>query len=276
MKNLIIRTISGIIYVALIVGATLGGAEYFYALTAILCILGINEFLNITEPQPISKLHIATRAVDTLAGVAITLCFIGNIITAIPLSLSILAFFILRIVLALYDKQDEALHAIYRSFFSQLYISLPLLALNILYLLDGRHGCSQIVLAMFIMIWLNDTGAFCVGSTMGRRRLCERLSPKKSWEGFYGGLVFCILAGVGCFYLSDVPLHIAEWIIMGVIVCLFSTWGDLFESLIKRTLHVKDSGNIIPGHGGILDRIDSLLLVAPAVLLYFILIRFIF
>jgi phosphatidate cytidylyltransferase len=124
------------------------------------------------------------------------------------------------------------------------------------------------------MIWLNDTGAYCVGSLLGKHRLCERLSPKKSWEGFFGGLVFCIAAGIVASYILSDSIYsfMIITISLGVVVCVFATVGDLFESLIKRTLHVKDSGNLIPGHGGILDRIDSLLFVAPAVFFFYALV----
>ncbi len=136
----------------------------------------------------------------------------------------------------------------------------------------------HIVLIMFIMIWLNDTGAYCVGSLLGKRRLFPRLSPKKSWEGFWGGMAFCIAAGATCYFAfnhDEVMLwgnrSLSAWIGFGIVVCIFSTWGDLFESMIKRTVGAKDSGKLIPGHGGILDRIDSLLLTAPAAFIYLLL-----
>ena len=124
---------------------------------------------------------------------------------------------------------------------------------------------------MFVMIWLNDTGAFLVGSAIGSHRLFARLSPKKSWEGFFGGFAFSIIAG----YLAHslLPEYFAGYSanalgLLGAIVSVISTWGDLFESMIKRQMGVKDSGNLIPGHGGILDRIDSLLFVAPATFIF--------
>ena len=140
---------------------------------------------------------------------------------------------------------------------------------------EGGHA-PWLVLMMFVMIWLNDTGAYCVGSLFGRHRLCERLSPKKSWEGFWGGMAFCIIAGAVCCFINNgwsmasegCAISLVKWVGLGMLVSLMSTWGDLFESLIKRSLGVKDSGHLIPGHGGILDRIDSLLLVAPATFVY--------
>ena len=132
---------------------------------------------------------------------------------------------------------------------------------------DGKH----LLLAMFIMIWLNDTGAFCVGSLIGKHKLIPRVSPKKSWEGFIGGMVFAIASGF--VFKFGFPQYFESISLsglcgLGAVVGAFATWGDLVESLIKRTLGVKDSGNILPGHGGILDRIDSLLLVVPASVLY--------
>ena len=125
---------------------------------------------------------------------------------------------------------------------------------------------ANLVLAMFMFIWINDTGAFCVGSLIGRRRLFERISPKKSWEGFWGGLVFCIAFSIFFALVFDkffynLPVNI--FIAFAIVVSVFATFGDLFESLLKRSAGVKDSGKIMPGHGGILDRIDSLLMVGP-------------
>ena len=132
---------------------------------------------------------------------------------------------------------------------------------------------------MFIMIWLNDTGAFCVGSMIGKHKLFPRISPNKSWEGFFGGVVFAIASAFVFKY--GFPQYFDNISIgglcgLGVVVSAFATWGDLVESLIKRTLGVKDSGTLLPGHGGILDRIDSLLLVVPASLLYLTALRLYF
>jgi phosphatidate cytidylyltransferase len=128
------------------------------------------------------------------------------------------------------------------------------------------HDNAAYILWMFALIWINDTGAYCVGSTLGKHRLCERLSPKKSWEGFWGGMLFCIIASLIYAYISKTPM-LAN-LILAVIVSAFATLGDLFESMLKRSAGVKDAGNIIPGHGGVLDRIDSLLFVAPAVAIF--------
>lgn len=184
-----------------------------------------------------------------------------------------LLYFVLRVLLAIYTPSKDALQMLAYSLFGQLYLGVGLISAEALSLVS-----PLLVLILFILIWLNDTGAYLVGSTLGKHKMFPRLSPKKSWEGFFGGLVFCLIAGVvfyitGAFSLSsDVSrfLHLGFWkgaIIIPVVVVAFATWGDLFESLIKRTFGAKDSGNIIPGHGGILDRIDSMLFVMPGVIM---------
>ena len=126
---------------------------------------------------------------------------------------------------------------------------------------------ALLVIAFFSFIWINDTGAYIVGCTIGKHRLFERISPKKSWEGFFGGLAFSLLLGwvwsTQCSFLN-----MGQWIGLSAVVSIFSTWGDLCESLLKRTLNVKDSGNILPGHGGLLDRLDSVFLASPATVIY--------
>ncbi|MDE6270682.1 MAG: phosphatidate cytidylyltransferase, partial [Muribaculaceae bacterium] len=152
------------------------------------------------------------------------------------------------------------------------YVAMPLGVLNAFATITSRtEGSEWVLMMIFIFIWLNDTGAYLVGSQIGRHRLFERLSPKKSWEGFFGGLLFCVVAGICAAMFVHSVVGWWQWIVTSVLACVMATLGDLFESLMKRTLGVKDSGNLIPGHGGILDRIDSLLFVGPAVSLFLIL-----
>ena len=170
----------------------------------------------------------------------------------------------------LYAHPANHLHCLAQSMLAMAYVALPMSLLNVMYF----DYSPKLLLAAFILIWLNDTGAYCVGTLIGKHRLFERISPKKSWEGFWGGLAFCIAATWLLQWLNLFPAcwSIAAAVGFAIVTSVFATWGDLCESLIKRTLGVKDSGNIMPGHGGILDRIDSLLLVAPATLLYLLII----
>ena len=184
--------------------------------------------------------------------------------------IALLAYFITRLVAQLYAHPANHLHCLAQSMLAMAYVALPMSLLNVIYF----DYSPKLLLAAFILIWLNDTGAYCVGTLIGKHRLFERISPKKSWEGFWGGLAFCIAATWLLQWLDLFPAcwSIAAAVGFAIVTSVFATWGDLCESLIKRTLGVKDSGNIMPGHGGILDRIDSLLLVAPATLLYLLII----
>lgn len=279
---MITRAISGAVYVAAIVTCILLGQWTFIALSLLLAIAGMTEFYRLANGNIGERP--ATLYVDIAGGILLVLGLSSSSMRAVadPVGLSplpqityflpYLAYLLVRPVMQLYTKEQSPLTNIAFSYMGQAYVALPLGLMNCIY---SQYGTPHIVLAMFIMIWLNDTGAYLVGRAFGRHRLFERLSPKKSWEGFWGGLAFTIGAALlmKCLFPSYFPmLSVAQMAGLAAIVTLFATWGDLTESLIKRTLHVKDSGTVMPGHGGILDRIDSLLLVAPATLLYLLLI----
>lgn len=271
MKNLVVRSLSGIVYVALIIGAILAGESCFFALTLLLGLLAAVEFEHIVLTPINSVWHWAVRILDTVTALAvITLPLFLELPEAIGDTCLgiVLLYTLVRFTLALYDKSPTAYRDCAWSCLMLAYVALPLAMLNLL-----THIAPQwqlIVLTMFIMIWLNDTGAYCVGSMIGKNRMFPRLSPKKSWEGFAGGLVCCIGAGIGAYYMNADIFSLPAWIAFGIIVCAFSTWGDLFESLLKRSHAIKDSGNLIPGHGGILDRIDSMLFVSMATVLFYL------
>ncbi|MDE6120904.1 MAG: phosphatidate cytidylyltransferase [Muribaculaceae bacterium] len=269
MKKVIVRAASGAVYVALIVAALLAGQPWLSILLAIFTALAFFEFQHIAFRYD-GGLKPAVRVIDTLFGIGLVLAAgSGLFYTLAALGTFVLCYPLVRLTLALYDKEADAFQSTAMSALSILYIALPMGVLNSLY--DTVKPGSHLVLIMFILIWLNDTGAYCVGSAFGRRKLFERLSPKKSWEGFAGGMLCCIAAGSAyAIWWPEAPLTIAEGAGLGLIVSIFSTWGDLFESLIKRSAGVKDSGHLIPGHGGILDRIDSLLFVAPATMIYWL------
>lgn len=167
---------------------------------------------------------------------------------------------------------------------SQIYIALSFAMLNVLaYHSIGNEGELSnyqvqynpiLPLSIFIFTWINDTGAYCTGMLFGKHRLFERISPKKSWEGSIGGGVFSIIAAiVMAHYFPFMP--ISTWIGLALTVVIFGTLGDLTESLLKRTIGIKDSGNILPGHGGMLDRFDSTLMAVPAAVVYLYIISFI-
>ena len=272
MKNILIRAASGAVYVALIVLSIIYGGNWaFPTLCGFFTFLGIMEFQRMAQTDFFSSPQ--SLFVDLLIGlllITLTACMgSGEAGGFVVMMLSYVAILlvIVRLIMQLYSHRADTVKHIAYSLMSIFYVAVPLASAIMLYFAFGK----AIMLLVFIMIWLNDTGAFLVGSALGSHHLFKRLSPKKSWEGFVGGLCFCIAAG----YLAKpvAPEYFAiysdGWLVgLGVLVCAMSTWGDLFESMIKRTFGVKDSGNILPGHGGILDRIDSLLFVAPSVLLY--------
>lgn len=271
MKGIITRAISGAIYVAIIVGSLLCHEELvFSAVFSIITALGVYEFLHVSNPAGSSML---SKLVDVFGGVLLFCCLplavAGYGFSAL---LPIVAYVVVRLIMQLYCAHHDAVRSIALSFMSLAYIAFPLSLTALLYLMFGPYS----VLTLFILLWLNDTGAYCVGCTIGKHRLFERISPKKSWEGFFGGFFVCVAFGVAMGLWAQEPmslnLNVWQWIIYAAAVSIFGTWGDLCESLFKRTIGIKDSGHIIPGHGGILDRIDSLLLAAPValIILYFL------
>lgn len=267
MKNILIRATSGAVYVALIVVSILyGGYWAFPTLCGFFTFLGIMEFQRMAQTDFFSSPR--SLFVDLLIGLLIiaTVASVAFELISWLLVLVTIAVVIVRLIMQLYSHRADAVKHLAYSLMSIFYVAVPLALAITLYFYFG----GAMLLLVFIMIWLNDTGAFLVGSALGSHHLFKRLSPKKSWEGFVGGLCFCIAAGYLARPIAPEAFGMFSdgWLVgLGVLVCVMSTWGDLFESMIKRTFGVKDSGNILPGHGGILDRIDSLLFVAPSVLL---------
>lgn len=270
MKGLALRSISGIVYVAVIILGLTMGETLFKIFISLFTVLGIIEWTRLTNDTG-SPLTLLLDAGGATVGVLSLSAIAAGADSALILGTCYLIYLISRLVLQLYTRDSSALNSLAYSLMGQLYIALPLGLMSFTYYHEG-YG-SAALLAMFIMIWLNDTGAFCVGSTLGRHKLFPRVSPKKSWEGFVGGVIFATSSAFlfkYCFGNHYEAMSLVEMLVMGALVGAFATWGDLVESLIKRTLGVKDSGQMIPGHGGILDRIDSLLLVSPALLVYLI------
>lgn len=171
-------------------------------------------------------------------------------------------------IVELYRKKDNPFANIAYTILGIIYVALPFALLIYLVFENGvEQFRPDIVMGIFIMVWVNDTGAYLVGVNFGKHRLFERISPKKSWEGSIGGGVITLLAAWGCSYFSH-ELSLILWLSVGLIVAIIGGLGDLVESLFKRSINVKDSGSILPGHGGILDRFDAILIVAPVVFVF--------
>ncbi len=273
--NIVKRAIFGGIYVALIVASLLlwdTSKWPFVVLFATFIILGIHEAAKLLshngqKPSPLIK------AIDMAGAVLTFLAVVAHYNVPSLAGMFVIpaaGYLLVRFTTQLYMPSRNALADVSQSLGAVAYVTLPIIALAII----ASSFSPRIVLAMFVFIWLNDTGAFLVGCAIGKHRLFERISPKKSWEGVAGGAAFVIAAAIACASVAclqqvfnPINLSVATWIALGIATVIASTLGDLFESLLKRTAGVKDSGNIIPGHGGILDRIDSLLFVAIATLI---------
>ena len=277
MKNFIVRTITGIIFVAAIVASFLR-PEAMVLLFSIVTGLTVWEFTGLVNTNANVNVNV-NRFISTAAGVyffyamtyfcsdlyggsAKSVVFIPYLVTIIYL-----------LVAELYLKQEDPIADWAYTMLSQMYIALPFSLLNVLAFTATPQGTvnfnTLLPLSVFVFLWINDTGAYCTGSLIGRHKLFPRISPAKSWEGSIGGAVFVLAAAWAISYwLDGVMFTTIEWLGLGLVVVVFGTWGDLVESLFKRTLGIKDSGNILPGHGGMLDRFDSALLAIPAAVVY--------
>ena len=275
MKNFIVRTITAVFFVAAIVTSFLR-PEAMIVLFAAVTGLTIWEFTGLVNDYE----HIqVNRFICTVAGVYLFMAMAGynSGLTPATVFIPYLISIIYLMVAELYLKAENPIHDWAYTMMSQLYIALPFSLLNVLSFRSTGydiHYTYLAPLAVFVCLWVNDTGAYICGSLLGRHKLFPRISPGKSWEGSVGGGLLVVAAAVGVWYLTehygvnDLGLNAVEWAGLGLTIVVFGTWGDLIESLFKRTLGIKDSGHILPGHGGMLDRFDSSLLAIPAAVVY--------
>ena len=266
MNNFIQRALSGTVFVLLLVGSIIWTRYSFGILFAVITAFVIHEFHKLTNGQEnvrVNKAFAVIGAVIIFASSFLYYAFYDDVSTNIFL---IYALFVAAVFIAeLYRKQAQPVHNWAYFILGQAYIALPFALLNFILFSSGYQ--PLILLAVFITIWVNDTGAYITGITFGKRRLFERISPKKSWEGFFGGVFFSLISAY-VFFLWIGGMSLIQWIVFTQIIVVFGTFGDLIESLLKRTLSVKDSGGAIPGHGGLLDRFDSMLIAVPVIFVY--------
>jgi len=275
MKNMVIRAITGIVYVALLVGCTLYGPLTSYLFFSMVCLAALWEFGTLMNNYAGADM---SRSINTLAGFLLVSASWLYCIGADNSGklFAIYALLMLYIIITeLYRKNEDPLKTWAFSFASQIYIAAPFALTSIISLFyepeSGRVAYIAIYpLALFIFLWTSDTGAYLCGTLFSRYipyKLFPRISPHKSWIGSIGGGLLAIIASCVIAHYFD-NLSLLQWIGFALVVVVMGTWGDLVESLLKRQLGIKDSGNILPGHGGILDRFDSFLLSAPAVAVY--------
>ena len=275
MKNFITRTITGILFVACIVVCFLNPTA-MSALFALVTGLTVWEFTGLVNNRPAVSVN---RFISTVAAVYWFLAMVGFCSGLTPPTVFIpyLVTLVYLLIAELYTKAEDPVNDWAYTMMAQLYIAVPFSLLGVLAFRSTPAGVMYtylMPLSVFVFLWINDSGAYCCGSLLGRHKLFPRISPGKSWEGSIGGFVFVAAAAALIWYLTDLygvndlQLNLWQWIGLGLVVAVFGTWGDLVESLFKRTLGIKDSGNILPGHGGMLDRFDSSLLAIPAAVVY--------
>ncbi|MEN9331965.1 MAG: hypothetical protein RLZZ94_1055 [Bacteroidota bacterium] len=264
MSNFWQRTLFGIVFISILIGAILYDAITFRVLFLLVAVSALDEFYKIVKSNVNQPNQAAGRIVGIITYILLSAIAFGTLpykyITLIAVA------FLTIPILELYRNKQQPVINIALTFYGIFYTVLPFALLNFISTSE-LHYNPEIILGYFILQWSSDTFAYLVGMTMGKRRLFERISPKKSWEGFIGGGILTIVAG----YITSIYFHTlssSEWMIIAVIIVITGTLGDLVESLLKRTYQIKDSGNIIPGHGGILDRFDSLLFAIPFIWLY--------
>ncbi|MDR2126653.1 MAG: phosphatidate cytidylyltransferase [Prevotellaceae bacterium] len=280
MKKLIIRTASGLFFLAIMVGAILYSGHAFWILSCVIVVVGMTEFFNMTIP----KGHKLQKIISIFIGLSGLLIIHANSFSgSYNLSQSIILFLVLITcsftliqIVELYKKSEKPFQNISLLILPIIYVVLPFVLMNMIN--DGvvRHKVvlgKSLILAFFILIWANDVGAYCFGMLFGqhgKHKLFPRISPKKTWEGFIGGIITAIIASVLISEFIFDGKDMFHWIVIAIITSVFGTFGDLTESMLKRSAGVKDSGKIMPGHGGILDRFDSAIFAFPAVFIYVI------
>ncbi|MBR5512104.1 MAG: phosphatidate cytidylyltransferase [Bacteroidaceae bacterium] len=266
MKKLLVRVATGAVFGVVLLACILYNNISFGALFALVTCLAVNEFCNLVHEY---KKTTFSTPVAVVGGLYLFLAFFMMDKVAEPFMLFVpyLILIAFALVRELYKKADSPLDNMAYFALSQLYAALPFALLNILSTFGPGAYNYIMPLSIFIFLWCSDSGAYFVGSAIGRHRLFERISPKKSWEGSIGGGVLALVAAyvLSLFYPT---LGAIEWMGMAAVVVVTGTWGDLIESCMKREMGIKDSGNILPGHGGILDRFDSAILAIPSVVVY--------
>ena len=278
LQNLITRSITGILFVTAMVVCFLKPTAMIFLFTLITG-LTLWEYTGLVN----ARLDVnVNRFISTVAGVYFFLAIAGRnsgLIATNGVFVPYLLTIVYLFISGLYTKSKDPLNDWAYTMLGQMYIALPLSAISILAFRQPADGSSAPVfyyllpLSVFIFLWINDTGAYCSGSLFGKHKLFPRISPAKTWEGSIGGGLLVLLTAALIGWIEGKSgnlsgLNMLEWMGLGLTVVLAGTWGDLVESLFKRTLEIKDSGNILPGHGGMLDRFDSSLMAIPAAVVY--------
>lgn len=280
MNETLKRAISGVIYITLLLTSiqfsTNENLEVFFILFGVFLIIAVYEFCNLTKINKIAP--IALASITYYASYRINsaiksenLLYYLKFNKNIDLILLVICLLVsLKCMFFLFDKKKLTISIISKIIYLIGYVILPFIFITKIPF--GTSGYNpKIIISIFILIWINDTFAYIVGKSIGKTKLFESVSPKKTIEGFLGGILFAVLTSylISKYYIEIKESNIYIWVITALIVGVFGTIGDLIESKFKRIAEAKDSGTIMPGHGGVLDRLDSIIFVAPIVFLFY-------
>ncbi|MFC2150929.1 phosphatidate cytidylyltransferase [Bacteroidota bacterium] len=265
MSNLVQRTITGIIFLVIVIGAIVIGQLGFFILFELIIIGAMYEFYTLVEKKRFNPQKIYGIVIGAIV-FATNYFFINNFIGP-EIFFAIIPIIISVFIIELYRKSEYAFVDIGFTLLGVLYIAIPFSLANYIVFSDDVKYSSHLLLGFLLLTWSFDTLAYVFGVSLGKHRLFERISPKKSWEGFIGGAI----SSIGIAYLISMfytELSFLHWAILSVIISVFGTYGDLVESSFKRNIDEKDSGSLLPGHGGVLDRFDAVFFTLPLFYLY--------
>lgn|SRR5690606_24340928 len=261
------RAITGVLFVVVLLAAVLASAWTFALLFLIISLLSLQEFYRIVGTDGVKPNLLGGLAL----GAGLFLAFVLPRLTDADYSVLLYCIPLMTLIfwLELFRKEEKPFSNIAFSFLGVIFAVVPFIFFHELAYLSGSVYQYQYPMGFLIMLWASDTGAYLAGRSFGKTKLFERHSPKKTWEGTIGGLV---ISGIAAFILSGSfpEVETWRWLISSLIIVAFGTYGDLTESMLKRSYDIKDSGTILPGHGGFLDRFDGLLIAAPLVYLFLV------
>ncbi len=266
MKDIYIRTLTGIVFLIVVIGSILLDPLAFLIIFSVFNFIGLKEFFNLAKPSASHKATPEYYVFGTLIFFIIGLSGLGYI--DVRYSAIIFVIFFIQIAIELFRKENPQWKNIATILTGYIYISIPFGLMNSFFYSGAvDQPRSGILIGMFVLIWTSDVFAYLTGSMIGKHKLFERISPKKTWEGSMGGLFFALMAA----YILSIlvpQLSLVEWMTLTIIIVISGTIGDLAESLLKRNAGVKDSGTIFPGHGGVLDRFDAVIFATPMVFVF--------
>lgn len=266
MNNLVVRTITGLVYVSIVLICCFTGATGQLFLACLLGAAAILEWLQFTPETRSARAAALSIGILFLLNYTYSGVFQLSEQTQRNFTFLIVLLFTTLLFTQVFTRKSEVPKKLFHSVFGLIYIGFPMFLLPLVANLNGNNN-PWILASVFILIWTSDSFAYLTGRQFGKHKLFERVSPNKTVEGFIGGAVFTILAALLLWYFTAC-ISLVGYIGLSLIVIVFGTLGDLFESALKRSFNLKDSGTFMPGHGGILDRVDSLILTAPTVYFY--------